>query len=276
MGGVFEIVCRGMGGLAVLTLLGGEADAASVEELYQARVHVTGQEEPARSRGFAAGLRDVLVKLSGDPKLVGDPVVDGLATKAGGFVRDFRYRDLMAGIPVHDEQGTRQRPFVLTIDFDPAKIDRVLQSLGRRAWTERPRLAVFVGVDYGVVRYVLAADGMHGRDQREALAAAAWRYGIPIVLPNAAQLGVPAPAVETLQRGDLGELQEKARAIGGDLVLAGALSFVPATRGWTAEWRLAVKGVTHRWSIAGVTFDEAFRSAMLGAAQILSAHGSPE
>ena len=229
-----------------------------------------------RAAWFRGGPADVLVKLSGDPKLVGDPAVDALGANAGSFVRDFRYRDLMAGIPVHDEQGTRQRPFVLTIDYDPAKIDRVLQSLGRRVWTERPRLAVFVGVDYGTATYALAADGTRGRDQREALAAAAWRYGVPIVLPSEAQLGVSAPAVEMLQRADPGELQEKARAIGGDLVLAGALRFVPATRGWSAEWRLAVKGETHRWSIAGVTFDEAFRSAMLGAAQILSGHGSPE
>ena len=70
MGGVFEIIGRGIGGLAVLILAGGEADAASVEELYQAQVHVTGEEEPARSQGFAAGLEDVLVKLTGDPTLV--------------------------------------------------------------------------------------------------------------------------------------------------------------------------------------------------------------
>jgi hypothetical protein len=95
--------------------------AAGVDGLYQARVHVTGQEEPARSKGFALGLADVLVKLTGDPKLLGDPAIAALGQNAGSYVTSFHYRDLMAGIPVHDEQGTRQRPFIITIDFDPAK-----------------------------------------------------------------------------------------------------------------------------------------------------------
>jgi len=90
----------------------------------------------------------------------------------------------MTGIPVHDEQGTRQRPFILTIDFDPRKIDAALKSLGREAWTaERPRLILFVAVDNGTAPYVLTSDGTRGRDQREAFVDSAWLYGVPIGLP---------------------------------------------------------------------------------------------
>src|SRR5438105_9773008 len=96
--------------------IGGAVAAEKIESLYEARVHVTGQEEPARSNGFALGLADVLVKLSGDPTLIGDAAVATLDKNAGSYVTRFDYRDLMAGIPLHDEQGTRQRPFILTID----------------------------------------------------------------------------------------------------------------------------------------------------------------
>src|SRR5262249_41341287 len=103
------------GALILLGCLGAPAEEV-VGDLYQARVRVTGMEEPERSRGFARALSDVLVKLTGDATLNRDPAVVSLAAKAGTMVAAFQYRDLMAGIPLHDEQGTRQRPFVLSVD----------------------------------------------------------------------------------------------------------------------------------------------------------------
>src|ERR671933_505638 len=95
--------------------------------------------------------------------------------------RGCRYRDLLGGVPVHDEQGTRDRPYELTADFDPARIDAALRSLGRAPWTAaRPRLVVFLRVRTGTGPYVLASDGARGRDQRESLADAAYRFGVPL------------------------------------------------------------------------------------------------
>ena len=45
--------------------------------------------------------------------------------------------------------------------------------------------------------------------------------------------------------------------------------------GWIADWRLRAGGESYGWQISGVNFDDAFRSAMAGAAQILSGHGQP-
>ena len=250
--------------------------AGTVNDLYEARVHVTGEEEPNRSRGFAEGLQDVLVKLTGDPALIGDPAVAALAANAGSLVSAFRYRDLMAGIPVHDEQGTRQRPFILTIDFDPQKIDAALKSLGRSAWTaERPRLILFVAVDNGTAPYLLTSDGTRGRDQREALVDSAWLYGVPIGLPMQTSLNELGLFVQAVPRASLTRLQTVAENNGGDLALAGTLTWTPKDLGWTAGWRFARAGQTYEWSVKGVSFDAAFRNALLGAAQILSGHGAP-
>jgi hypothetical protein len=49
-----------------------------------------------------------------------------------------------------------------------------------------------------------------------------------------------------------------------------------ASLGWSTEWRLDVDGQPHRWHLAGVTFDEALRRALGGAAQILSGNGAPQ
>jgi uncharacterized protein len=176
--------------LAVTVLLGCKiASAANVGDLYQAQTIVTGQGEESRRFGFPVCLEQVLVKVSGDSRLTGDPEVAMLVGQAATFVTDFAFRDRMAGIPVHDEQGTRDRPYDLTVRFDPAKIDAALRSLGRQPWSaSRPRVIPFVGVDLAGATYLLASDGTRGRDQREALAAAAARYGMPMTLPEQAAL----------------------------------------------------------------------------------------
>ena len=68
---------------------------------------------------------------------------------------------------------------------------------------------------------------------------------------------------------DLPRLAAAARTIGGDLALAGNLVWNEEALGWVADWRLGEGGKIYRWQIRGVGFDDAFRNAMAGAAQIL-------
>src|ERR1700733_343054 len=93
----------------------------NIDAVYQADVIVTGTDMRQRPWGFAQTFRTVLVKSSGDPRLMDDQRVAELAAHAADFVVCFSYVDMMADIPVHDEQGTYDRPHKLTVTFDPAK-----------------------------------------------------------------------------------------------------------------------------------------------------------
>jgi uncharacterized protein len=247
--------------LLAAALASGGARAA---DLYEGQAIVTGQREETRAPALAACLRDVLVKVSGDPRLLRDPRAAEVASRAGDLVASFRYRDLMAGLQVHDEQGTRDRPYELTVAFDPAGIDAALRALGREPWTaERPRVAVFLTVRDPATTFVLASDGERGSGQRAALAAAAERRGLPVVLPSRAALAAADPA------------DPDPRALGGDVALVGGMAWRDDPPGWTADWRLRAGPETVAWRAASDTFDEAFREALGGAAQILSGNGRP-
>ena len=260
--------------LASFTATAG-ARAAS-NDLYQAQAIVTGQGEAERARGFALCLDDVLVKLSGDPALVGDKRLPPLEAKAGELVAAFSYRDRMSGIPVHDEQGTRERPFDLSVTFDRSKTDATLHALGLRPWlAARPRLVVVLGIRYAQTSYVLARDGERGLGQREALLAASAKRGMPAVLPDTATLMARGVTFETSARGRWPRLAALARRSGGDVPLAGTLVWDEPGLGWIADWRLLWHGKAHRWHIGGVSFDDAFRNAMSGALQLVSGHGDP-
>jgi hypothetical protein len=248
------------------------ASPLPADDLYRARAFVTGQDEADRGRGFALCLEDVLVKLSGDPSLIGDARLAALQARAADFVADFRYQDRMAGIPVHDEQGTRERPYDLYVSFDHAAIDAALRTLGREPWRARPRIAMLLGVQDARANYVLASDGDRGLGQRQSLAEAAARRGLPLVLPGSLVLDRHRLTYSRLAAGEEPPLAA-AKDAGGDVALVGTLVWSEPLLGWVADWRLNWQGKPHHWQIRGVSFDDAFRNAVDGAELILSGHG---
>jgi hypothetical protein len=252
------------------------ARAASTD-LYRAQVTVTGQGEASRGLGFALVLGEVLVKVSGDPRLIDDPRLTAIEESASELVTTFGFRDLMAGIPVHDEQGTRDRPYELTVSFRPERIDAALRSLGSEPWTaHRPRLVVFLAVRNGSIAEMLASDGERGRGMRDALLAAGRQFAMPVMLPESASLAELSISAATVASADLNELNKAAKDIGGDLALAGSLVWDEAALGWVARWRLALGNDDIGWQKSGVSFDEAFRQGIGGALQIVSGHGRPD
>lgn len=258
---------------AVLTWCAG-AMAAAAGELYRAKVIVTGQGEANRMLGFAACLEDVLIKVSGAQKLSGDRRLAPYKAKAKGFVTSFSYRDQFFGKPIRDEQGTRDRPYDLTVDFEEGKIDEILGKLGLKPWlSHRPVVAVFVAMEQGPRKYVVTIDGTQSDLQRDALLAAADKRGMLIMLPGAAALAKSNITGETLGATPLSALAPIAAEQNAEAVLTGRLVWDDRELGWTTQWQMEWGGRTHRWQVRGVTFDDAFRRGIGGAAQVFSGNG---
>jgi uncharacterized protein len=250
--------------------------AAAGADLYRAKVTVTGQGEANRIIGFAACLEDVVIKVSGAQKLSGDRRLAAYKSKAGDLVTAFSYRDQFSGKPIRDEQGTRDRPYDLTVEFDEGKIDDILGAVGLKPWlSHRPRLAVFVEMEQGPKNYIVTADETRSDLQRDSLLAAADRRGMGIVLPGTAALAKSNITGAELRTAPFAALAPVAAAQGGEVVLVGRLVWDDRELGWATQWQLDWRGRTHRWQMRGVTFDEAFRRGIGGAAQILSGNGDP-
>lgn len=62
---------------------------------------------------------------------------------------------------------------------------------------------------------------------------------------------------------------------GSDVVLLGHLTWSDKELSWITDWQMDFQGGPHRWQMRGVTFDEAFRRGLGGAAQIPSGNGGP-
>ena len=263
--------------LLVWVVLGRDNSLGFAGNIYQTRAIVTGEREETRLPVLGQCLKDVLKKVSGDPVIDHDPRVEAFASQAQAYIKSFSYRDRMEGIPIHDEQGTRDRPYDLAVDFQPEKIDELLQVLGQKPWTaRRPTIVVLLAVKYEARSYLLTGDADEGFDQRESFMSAAWLTGMPVVLPTTAAFTEAGMTAEKLPTADPEELAGIARASGGGTVLVGSIAWNKGMLGWKGDWQLHSNDGPHHWQIRNVNFDAAFRSAMRGAAQVLSGNGEPQ
>ncbi|MBS0248706.1 MAG: DUF2066 domain-containing protein [Proteobacteria bacterium] len=264
--------------------MSGVADAAetkppppiSLDDIYVAQAVVTGKDERNRPLGFKLCFEDVLVRASGDESVLKSARVPALAARAADYIDTFAYFDRLSGRPLHDEQGSYDRPHFLTCHFNPAKIDNVLASLGRKTWkARRPTLAMLVTVRGRKREGVLAKDGEFDPDMRESLGNAVRRYGLNVVLPAAEPLranGITPAAPPKAIAAKAGAL---AKVAGADQPLIGDLTWSDKAHGWIATWRISVHGRPFVWSARGINYDEAFRVALRGAMRVLSGNGAP-
>ena len=96
-----------------------------------------------------------------------------------------------------------------------------------------------------------------------------------IVLPGEASLAKSGISAAELAKLSPSTLAARAAGQGGEVALVGRLVWDDKALGWATEWRMEWQGRPRRWRFRSVIFDEAFRRAIGGAAQILSGNGDP-
>ena len=261
-------------GFAVaICALSAPAGATDLVDLYQSVTIVTGSDERNRPAGFRDCLDRVLIRVSGDQRLTTLPAMAEPRAHAGSFIASFTYRDRLAGRPIHDEQGTHDRPHDLTCRYEPAVIDGLLRQLGSRPWRgERPRLNIFLNVSRGATTYAVERDQPRDLAMRQAFEQAATPIAFTVAFPTEAEIKSTLSAAGRIRPDDL-EPSDIPQAFATPVV--GHLTWSDKELGWVARWQFRNGAAPITWEVRGVNFDEAFRVAIRGVAQILSGNGGP-
>ncbi|RLQ88444.1 DUF2066 domain-containing protein [Notoacmeibacter ruber] len=242
-------------GLALTVPVGGRAvaDPADFQGLNCATTIITGTVDPEKSRGVAETLRQVLVKLTGDEASAAD---NAMPSSFDPPVEKLELEDRMKDIPVHDEQGTRERPHFLRVCFEREPLLSAIRSAGFKPWLEeRPTLEIRLAIETPGGRYILRETGAEGFGQRLALIDTAVERGLPVSLPDQNS--------DTLDVGDLKSFVFEgppALTEQDHPVLYGLLTLNPDGADWDATWRLS--GEAKNWKADEVSFDEAFRTGL--------------
>jgi uncharacterized protein len=214
--------------------------AAFPDQLVTATVRADAPGRSDRAPALRRALGIVLARLSGNPALEKDPRV--LALDPAPLMLDLSYEDVLIDRPLHDEQGSYDRPFLLTVRFAEPGLRAMLAVLGERPWPgPRPRIAPMLALRYRDRRETtLTADDPLVDRARAALTAAGARYAIPIALP----------------------LRDAAAAPVGAIPIEGRVEWVEAEFGWRTAFQLSGQS----WGMSGASLDEAFRLLVGGAA----------
>ncbi|WP_162787109.1 DUF2066 domain-containing protein [Notoacmeibacter marinus] len=225
---------------------------------------ITGTEDPERSRGIVEVFEEVAVKMSGDEEGVASNRIAEPPDGSAALIERIELEDRMKGIPVHDEQGTRERPHFLRVCFDRDKMAALLQASGSDVWPEpRPEVRIVLAVETPNAAYIVRREGADGYGQRLALIDTATKRGLPIRLPtdedHASEARDIARFVETGQIGKKGATP----------TLYGTLTLNADGADWNAAWRL---DDGEAWRVDEVSFDDAIREGIGGAIDRLRTH----
>ena len=237
---------------------------------YQATAIVTGTDLRQRPFGFAACLMQVLLKLTGQPRIRDSPAVKALTDHADTLVESFAYVDPRAAVLHHDDQGTYDRSQELTVRFKPSEVDAAVGALGLTIWRgPRPLITPIILVrTRDPDAFLLSLETPRGADMRASMVRVAADYGVGIHFPTTGELaewgvdtiGSPSP---------LGTAEKP------QVRVTGTLSFNVIEGGWTGSWWTDFGGNQHHWEIHRASYDQAFENMASGVVELAADTGSP-
>jgi len=195
--------------LLLLTL----ASPLRADDLYTGEVPVESQDEAAKAQAMVAALKQVLVKVSGDPAAGERPEVQGALKDPAPLVQAFYFRqDVDRSGPVPALK------LYFTANFEPRAITRLLSSTGLSQWArERPTLMAWVAADIEGAVALLPAT------QLAPLLRRANERGIRLTAASQAADEEGAASLLDVERGEIDRLRPIASRYGAPGVLAGRL-----------------------------------------------------
>ena len=157
------------------------ARADVVRDLYEALIPVQTQDREERDEAIRAGLREVLVRVSGQSQLSYEPAPAIVAAleQPTRYTQQFRYRKVNKA----DRKGWLQdSQMLLWVKYDERVVNSLLSNAGLPVWGHtRPATLVWLVVAEGGERRLLSNDEDH--PVREELEYAARLRGLPLRFP---------------------------------------------------------------------------------------------
>lgn len=234
---------------------------ATAQDLYAGEAAVATQDAAERERALRPALLGALIRASGDAAVGRAPTIDAVLDEAPRIVRSFGYRQSL-------EPGPDGRPLTrqfLVAQFDPAEVARLLASLDRAVWRERPTTLVWLVIDDGSTKRIATAA------QAGALAPLlrqAELRGIRLVLPAMDVEEAARITADGLWNDPPAGALAAARRYGAGVVLIARLARTAG--GWSGRYTLADGARPDEWSGSYADANTALIAAAAGHADRLA------
>lgn len=225
--------------------------AVPVAGLHEGEAVVADESAEQRDKALGEAFRQVMVKLTGDPKLLERPEVKQATALAGQYVRQFRY--LTDGTGAAAARRIR-------FQFDGAALSGWLRQAGLPEWgQDRTQPLVWLVQEEAKQRWVIAPEDPNS--PYHALKEGASVRGLPVLTPLMDLQERSNGLTEKLWSGSAVEVVSLSQRYQPDVVLVGRFTFLAEDR-WEARWTLYRNGKGEDWSDYAKTPAEAARNGV--------------
>ena len=190
--------------------------------LYQAIVPVDSQANSERQKLLPEAMSQVLIKVSGNPRLVDNANFKNYLAQAPRYVQQYRYDSLADG------------KSVLWVTFNSAAIDKLLQKLGQQKWvSERPLVLVWLVTEVnGSPTIIDESDEIS-----QLIKLQAEQRGITCIFPAYDLEDMQQVSVNDLWAPNLSPILKAAPRYQADNLLVGRITQANS-QNWSAQWQL--------------------------------------
>lgn len=225
------------------------ASAVVVGHLYEVEIAVSNQTRKTRHEIFRKAFQQMLIKVVGSSRVLGNPLVDDARNKVLKYISQFRYREL----PVDFKQptataGTAPTVYnsMLWIKFDVQVVNKLLRNSQLPVWgKQRPETLVWIAVRDGSQRYILRQ-----RDKspiKEEIEKAAKNRGLPIRWPEYDEVDRSRLSFVDLWGGFWDNILTVSRRYQKESILVGRYLWTSGQ--WKVNWDLLTNTHQQNWQI---------------------------
>jgi len=229
-------------------------------DLFEAEVVVSDQSTGVRHTALQDALREVLVRVTGQQRVLVSEPVKALMDNPEQLVQQYRY---------FTEQQQEPTLLKLWVRFDGDAIRQAVQQEGLAYWGgERPDTLVWLAVEDHGRRFVVSADD--ASDVHRAVDAAARARGVPVLFPLMDLEDQARVQFSLIWGGFTDKVLEASQRYKPQSVLIGRFNRSPSG-GWTSRWELQVGGRPYTWSDSRQQLDALARAGIDDVADKLAA-----
>lgn len=200
--------------------------AETVSHLFEAELPVVSQRSEVRMDAMRQGLKQILVRLTGDPDISRHADILAAEDKAAAYVQSYHYQ------PSSDKQSTK-----IAMYYDKDDISRLLRKANIPFWGEtRPLILVWLVITDQNGDQVIGANEPNA--YLSALREQSQIYGLPMIFPVMDVLDMHAVTPKDIVRNDVAALQKAAERYQPDAMLIGRINRIGEHA--QTNWRLVM------------------------------------
>lgn len=236
----------------LLMLVSPWAQAVRVNSIYLAEVPVLSQSSQEKTKAAQLGLAQVLIKVSGNSQIVdSNPVLKAELNQAEKLAQEYSY-----STPAN---ATKAKPHLLTIRYDVAGVNHLLQESGAPTWgLNRPLILVWLAFEGPNHSPDIVDSSVE--DMQAAIKHSAKQRGLPVMLPVMDVTDLGLVSVNDVMNKSIPALQAASQRYNGDALLIGHVMQV--NEDFTSQWRLVIGTDQWNWTFKGKTLDDVLTAVM--------------